>query len=458
MHSVDTNIERVRKSKEEKSQEVLLVVERMQSKLEDQLVRKVGVLHGQKRLISQEVEHLESLHDEIKQQLCTSAKSSLIAKTPDLLRKLKDTQDKPVTSFAVVVDTDFPSEIVPEYDASVFTLQGYSRLKESSEVVYSEALRSCGLTWRLKVYPNGNGLVRGTYLSVFLEMLKGLQDSSKYQYRVELVNNRNPRLCVVREFASDFKSGECWGYNRFYRIDLLEEEGYLDPDTDQLVLKFFVRAIDYAQQCRDQKAYIAYLEQSTAQALDQVAELKLNIRTRSLMSSNEHSLAQMEEDAKDRKYSQDCAGLQWDDDSNSEELRLIGVNEESKLLEDNPETNADLATMLKELLRCSEDTPVPRLSPPTGAMHLLKLPGRLLSLSQPECQEGAVEPGEVSYVDSEGSEDLPELYSALSQELLQEFENTSRNWQTSTAEREILGKELMSVIDAQVIADSTCLD
>jgi tripartite motif-containing protein 37 len=264
MHSVDSNIERVRKSKEEKSQEVLLVVERMQSKLEEELIKKVGVLQGQRRLISQEVGYLESLHEEIKRQIFTSARSSLIAKTPDLLRMLKDTHDKPVNSFVGVVNTDFPSEIVPEYDASVFTLQSFSRLKESSEVVYSEALRSCGLTWRLKVYPNGNGLVRGTYLSVFLEMLKGLQDSSKYQYRVELVNYRNPKLCVVREFASDFESGECWGYNRFYRIDLLEEEGYLDPDTDQLVLKFFVRAIDYAQQCRDQKAYIAYLELSTS--------------------------------------------------------------------------------------------------------------------------------------------------------------------------------------------------
>jgi hypothetical protein len=26
---------------------------------------------------------------------------------------------------------------------------------------------------------------------------------------------------VVREFASDFEANECWGYNRFFRIDLL---------------------------------------------------------------------------------------------------------------------------------------------------------------------------------------------------------------------------------------------
>jgi hypothetical protein len=156
----------------------------------------------------------------------------------------------------------------------------------------------------------------------------------------------------------------------------------------------------------------------------------------------------MEEDANKRKYSQDCSGLRWDDSGSEEQntSRLIG-HEESKLLEDNPGTNDDLATVLKELLKSPEDTTVARLPPPTGAESLLELPGTSLCSSQPVCQEWSEEPGEVSYVDSEGSEDLPELRDALSQELMQEFESTSRNWHTSTAEREILGKELMSVID-----------
>ena len=36
------------------------------------------------------------------------------------------------------------------------------------------------LIWRLKVYPNGNGVAAGEYLSVFLEMVRGPEDSSKY--------------------------------------------------------------------------------------------------------------------------------------------------------------------------------------------------------------------------------------------------------------------------------------
>lgn len=43
---------------------------------------------------------------------------------------------------------------------------------------------------------------------------------------------------IVREFASDFEVGECWGYNRFFRLDLLASEGYLNVPLDTLVLRY----------------------------------------------------------------------------------------------------------------------------------------------------------------------------------------------------------------------------
>lgn len=57
---------------------------------------------------------------------------------------------------------------------------------------------------------------------------------------------------VVREFASEFEVGECWGYNRFYRIELLERDGYLSGTADDSIfLKFYVRAPTFAQLARD---------------------------------------------------------------------------------------------------------------------------------------------------------------------------------------------------------------
>ena len=93
------------------------------------------------------------------------------------------------------------------------------------------------------MYPDGNGVVRGNYLSVFLELSAGLPETSKYEYRVEMIHqgSRDASKNIVREFASDFEVGECWGYNRFFRLDLLATEGYLNTDTDTLILRFQVR-------------------------------------------------------------------------------------------------------------------------------------------------------------------------------------------------------------------------
>lgn len=61
----------------------------------------------------------------------------------------------------------------------------------------------------------------------------------RYEYRVEMVHQSTTRSTnknIVREFASDFEIGECWGYNRFFRLDLLASEGYLKSDNS-LVLR-----------------------------------------------------------------------------------------------------------------------------------------------------------------------------------------------------------------------------
>lgn len=43
---------------------------------------------------------------------------------------------------------------------------------------------------------------------------------------------------IVREFASEFDAGECWGYNRFFRLDLLASEGYLRAESNSLILRW----------------------------------------------------------------------------------------------------------------------------------------------------------------------------------------------------------------------------
>jgi len=81
----------------------------------------------------------------------------------------------------------------------------------------------------------------------------------RYEYRVEMVHQSSPSKNIVREFASDFEVGECWGYNRFFRLDMLASEGYLNTEADVLVLKFQVRQRTFYQKSRDQQWYVSRL-------------------------------------------------------------------------------------------------------------------------------------------------------------------------------------------------------
>ena len=115
-------------------------------------------------------------------------KTSLIKKSGDLIRQLKEIHTKEPHRFVdSEVSIDFTSELVPQYEQAVFVIKNFNRIRnsqpnqtsEENEIVYSDPplVTRSGLSWRLKVYPNGNGIAKGNYISVFLEMLKGLPET-----------------------------------------------------------------------------------------------------------------------------------------------------------------------------------------------------------------------------------------------------------------------------------------
>ncbi|CAG9863911.1 unnamed protein product [Phyllotreta striolata] len=268
VQEVEKNVDSVRSAKEERVREIRNAVDLMVSRLDSQLKSKLLTLMGQKDSLTQETEQLEHLLHETEHQLQTCRKSELIAKSGDLSKKINSIRKKPITSFVTApVPADFHSEIVPQYDTSTYVMYPFSELQRKTEPVYSNPLHCNGLCWRLKVYPEGNGVVRGNYLSVFLELTAGYPENSKYEYRVEMIHqtSRDPTKNIVREFTSDFEVGECWGYNRFFRLDLLATEGYLNLLNDTLMLKFQVRAPTFYQKCRDQQWYINQLHAAQLQ-------------------------------------------------------------------------------------------------------------------------------------------------------------------------------------------------
>ncbi|XP_065173939.1 E3 ubiquitin-protein ligase TRIM37-like isoform X2 [Atheta coriaria] len=277
VQEVERNVESVRSAKDERVREIRNAVELMIARLDSQLKTKLLTLMGQKDSLTQETEQLEQMLHEIEHQLHTCTRSELISKSGDLSRMIHAIRKKPMTSFVTApVPADFHSEIVPSYDSSTFVMHGFSQLQRKADPVYSTPLHCNGLCWRLKVYPDGNGVVRGNYLSVFLELSAGYPETSKYEYRVEMVHqaSRDSSKNIVREFASDFEVGECWGYNRFFRLDLLASEGYLNVPLDTLVLRFQVRAPTFYQRCRDQQWYINQLQTVQNQYISQINESK----------------------------------------------------------------------------------------------------------------------------------------------------------------------------------------
>jgi len=281
---VERNVESVRAAKDERVREIRNAVELMIARLDSQLKSKLLTLMGHKNALNQETEHVEQLLASIEAQLSSASKGQLIAKSSDILQLASVANKKPMPSFVTAqVQPHFQSEIVPQYDEKSFTLTHFTSLQSKADPVYSPKLQVDGLSWRLKVYPDGNGVVRGNYLSVFLELSAGLPETSKYEYRVEMVHHgRDTNKNIVREFASDFEVGECWGYNRFFRLDLLASEGYLCSDS--LTLTFQVRAPTFYQKSRDQQWYIQQLQWLHTQYAAQISELRSRLPAQPLTS------------------------------------------------------------------------------------------------------------------------------------------------------------------------------
>jgi tripartite motif-containing protein 37 len=144
---------------------------------------------------------------------------AIVQSTPNLKLLLTDLNTRPAPKFKKDPELFlFSVDSVLSQEEATFIMRPFSVLKDRGETAYSEPLVINGITWRLKVYPNGNGSVKGTYMSVFVEMVKGWgNEVGSYEYRVEMVNQRDPRKIITREFVSEFESSVSWGYNRFFK-------------------------------------------------------------------------------------------------------------------------------------------------------------------------------------------------------------------------------------------------
>ncbi|XP_021700141.1 E3 ubiquitin-protein ligase TRIM37 isoform X2 [Aedes aegypti] len=304
VQDVEQNVNTVRSAKDERVSEMRTAVNLMAGRLESQLKGKFGTLMDRKTSLTQETEQLEHLLQEIEHQLNTCSKSQLIMKSAELLKMINQVRTKPMTSYVTApVAADFISEIVPAYDTGVFIMQNFTKLQKKAEPVYSNPLYVNGLCWRLKVYPGGNGAMRKEYLCVYLELTVGYPEASTYEYRLQMIHPNSSKI-IQREFVSDFEVGECWGYNRFCRLDALAEEGYLNTINDTLELRYQVRPTTFYQKCRDQQWYINNLLRTQALHLTEIKTLSERLtRTERMLGQNTSKQASSMEIAPHKSHS-----------------------------------------------------------------------------------------------------------------------------------------------------------
>jgi hypothetical protein len=87
----------------------------------------------------------------------------------------------------------------------------------------------------------------------------GADTSCKFEYRVTLHSALSADRDVLRSFSSEFEVMECWGYNRFCRLDSMRDQGLIDAGGN-VTVSFAVRAPSYMALARSQQQYIRHLE------------------------------------------------------------------------------------------------------------------------------------------------------------------------------------------------------
>jgi tripartite motif-containing protein 37 len=124
-----------------------------------------------------------------KREIKESPKSHLIQISIDLIKKIKETcQTFPSQLIPDTMCFQLHCQLQPDFISSCFS---FPFALSCSEILYSPCLFISGTTWRLKIYPRGNGVAKDQYLSVFLEMVSGVQEGAKYEYKIEMQNRES---------------------------------------------------------------------------------------------------------------------------------------------------------------------------------------------------------------------------------------------------------------------------
>jgi len=137
--------------------------------------------------------------------------------------------------------------------------------------------------------------------------------------------SKDPTQNIIREFSSDFEVGECWGYNKFFSLDALTTDGFLDTNNDTLIIRFQVRPPTYQQKSRDQQWYIKQLENDNQLLNNEIKNLHekiLSLMTKKIYQDDILSTARSLDDHERENLTETGIDVSDIDDDDDEYMRL----------------------------------------------------------------------------------------------------------------------------------------
>ena len=263
LKDINEKIIEIGNTKYKKIKEIEEYFKNIRNQIQIQSQELISNLLEQKQNIEEKLNYIQKYMKDFIYLIKNSSKNEIITKSGNLIKKLKDiklkllTENDNINKFPNNFSLDIQNPLVPKYESGIFEIKNFENIN-SDKVIYSPEMRIGGLLWKLKLYPKGNPTSKGEYISIFLELQNGLIEPSKYYYILEMVNFKNRRNYFM-EYSSNFTDGECWGYSKFYKIDKLKEDGFLN-ENGNIVLKVYIRPESFKQLSRDLKGYIDILE------------------------------------------------------------------------------------------------------------------------------------------------------------------------------------------------------
>lgn len=294
---IDENIELINRSKDLQLREMTRQMHNMQERLEGDANKKLVILNDHKAALLKSINACRLTVDTMQREIGGYSQSVLVRKSSEMVCGAMEVEKSASRASIDKFDTitpDFVNELVPPYDHAELLIPNYTRWlqqiavedgdtldkmiaqpnSDDEQVILSSPLHVGPLQWRLKVYPTGTGVSKNMYISVFVELMKGLNEPLPFEYRVEMVNAQDSNQNVAREFSSTFSQSESWGYNRFFRVSDMEGSGFIDYERDDSVrFRFYVRSPTYHLKFIIQQRHVANLESTIAILKDQMSNL-----------------------------------------------------------------------------------------------------------------------------------------------------------------------------------------